>query len=131
MIPPMKIKFAIPPKGSLACNKYKEMNILGILLMAPAEGGKGGGGLQTLLMFGLIFVVFYFFMIRPQTKKAKAEKKFREGLNKGDKVMTIGGMYGHIESLDDNTALVKVDTNTKIRFDKSALKPLPEPAKAK
>ena len=45
--------------------------------------------------------------------------------------MTIGGMYGHIESLDDNTALVKVDTNTKIRFDKSALKPLPEPAKAK
>ena len=87
--------------------------------------------MANFIFIGGIIAIFYFFMIRPQTKKAKEEKKFREGLNKGDKVMTIGGMYGHIESLDDNTALVKVDTNTKIRFDKSALKPLPEPAKAK
>lgn len=71
---------------------------------------------------GLLLLVFYFFMIRPQQKKAKEERVFRENLQKGDKVSTIGGVHGQVESIEDNTVLVRVDTNTKIRFDKGALR---------
>jgi len=57
---------------------------------------QGGGMTQTLLMFGLIIIVMYFFMIRPQMKKQKEQKKFRENLQKGTKIVTIGGLHGKI-----------------------------------
>ena len=67
---------------------------LGIVLLQ--EGGSPqGGGAQTLIMFGLIAVVFYFFMIRPQMKKNKETRKFRESLAQGDKVITAGGIHGN------------------------------------
>ncbi len=97
------------------------MNVLGILLMAPAEGGKGGGGLQTLLMFGLIFVVFYFFMIRPQVKKQKEQKKFREALKKGDKIVTIGGIHGKIAEIQENTVTIEVEGGNRLKIEKSAI----------
>jgi preprotein translocase subunit YajC len=102
------------------------MNLFVFLLQAETETPQGlfGGGLSTMVFFGLIFVVFYFFMIRPQQKKAKEERAFRDSLQKGDKVATIGGIHGQVESIEENTALVRVDSNTKLRFDKAALKPI-------
>lgn len=70
---------------------------------------------------GLLMVVFYFFMIRPQQKKAKDAKKFREALQKGTKVVTIGGMHGRISEVNDTTVLLEVDGNVRIRFEKSAI----------
>jgi len=82
----------------------------------------------------LIIVVFYFFMIRPQMKKAKDHKKFVEELKKGDKVITLSGIHGKIVDLNDSTFLIEVESGTKIRFEKSAVslessKALNQPAK--
>ncbi|MDR3184881.1 MAG: preprotein translocase subunit YajC [Prevotellaceae bacterium] len=88
------------------------------------QGGQtaqGGGSLNFLLMMGLIFVVMYFFMIRPQQKRQKELRKFREDLKKGDKVVTSGGIYGTIVEIKDNYALVEVDKDVKLRFDKSTI----------
>jgi preprotein translocase subunit YajC len=69
----------------------------------------------------LIIVVIYFFMIRPQMKKAKDHKKFVEELKKGDKVITLSGIHGKIVDLNDSTFLIEVESGTKIRFEKSAV----------
>lgn len=92
-----------------------------ILLQTPAAGG-GSASYGSFILLGGIFVIFYFFMIRPQQKRQKEEKAFRESLAKGDKVVTIGGMHGKIESLDDTSALISVDSSVKIRFEKTALR---------
>lgn len=76
--------------------------------------------MQQLVMLVLILVVFYFFMIRPQMKKQKELKKFRENLSKGDKIVTIGGIHGTILEIADSTILVNSE-GTKIRFEKSAI----------
>ena len=76
--------------------------------------------MQQIIMLVLILVVFYFFMIRPQMKKQKEMKKFREGLKAGDKVVTIGGMHGKILEVADSTVLISSE-GTKVRFDKSAI----------
>jgi preprotein translocase subunit YajC len=79
-----------------------------------------GFGTQQIITFGLIAVVFYFFMIRPQVKKQKDQKKYVEELKKGDKVITTAGIHGRILEVAETTFLVEVD-NGKIRFDKSAI----------
>jgi preprotein translocase subunit YajC len=79
-----------------------------------------GFGMQQYITFGLIAVVFYFFMIRPQVKKQKDQKKYVNELKKGDKVVTTAGIHGRIIDVTDTTFLVEVD-NGKIRFDKSAI----------
>lgn len=89
-----------------------------ILLQAA---GPGGIPTQTILMFGLIFVVFYFFMIRPQVKKQKDQKKFVEELKKGDKVVTTAGIHGRIVEVTDTIVTVDVDGGVKMRFEKSAI----------
>jgi len=96
------------------------MNGLGILLMSQPEGGEGGG-LQTLLMFGMIFVVFYFFMIRPQMKKTKEQKKFRESLVNGNKIITIGGIHGKIAEVKENTVIIEVEGGNRLKVEKSAI----------
>ena len=73
------------------------------------------------IMMGLLMVVFYFFMIRPQQKKAKEARKFRESLQKGAKVVTIGGIHGKVVEVNDTTVLLEVDSNVKLRFEKSAI----------
>ena len=98
---------------------------------APPAGGPAPAGpnpFSTIIMFGAIIAVFYFFMIRPQQKKQRAERQFRESLKKGDKVITIGGAYGRVASIEDNGIILEMDTNVKIRFDKSAVRPVPETA---
>ena len=69
----------------------------------------------------LIIVVFYFFMIRPQMKKAKDHKKFVEEIKKGDKVITTSGIHGRIVDMNDTTFLIEVESGTKIRFEKSSV----------
>lgn len=80
-------------------------------------------GLQSLIMFGLIILVFYFFMIRPQLKKAKEAKNFRDNIQKGDKVVTIGGIHGKVAEVNENTVLLEVATNVKITVEKAAISP--------
>ena len=77
-------------------------------------------GMQSLVMLGLMVLIFYFFMIRPQMKKQKELKNFRENLKAGDKVVTIGGIHGKILEVSDTTVLVQAE-GTKLRFDKSAI----------
>lgn len=69
----------------------------------------------------LIIVVFYFFMIRPQMKKQKDLKSYRENLNKGDKVVTTGGIYGKLLDIKDQTVTVEIADNVRIKIDKSAI----------
>ncbi len=88
---------------------------------APAAGVMGGSGAMTWLMLIAIFVVMYFFMIRPQQKRQKELRKFREGLQKGDKVVTVGGIYGTVVEVKDNYILIEVDNNVRMRFDKSSV----------
>lgn len=72
-------------------------------------------------MMAAIFVVMYFLMIRPQKKRQKELKEYRDNLKKGDKVITAGGIYGTIAEVKENYVLLEVDTNVKIRVDKSTL----------
>lgn len=75
---------------------------------------------QQIIMLVLIIVVFYFFMIRPQMKKQKELKKFREGLTVGDKVVTIGGIHGKILEVAETTIVISTESG-KLRLDKSAV----------
>lgn len=95
------------------------MNFLVFLQQQPAAGGAGNW--SFLVMMGLIFVVMYFFMIRPQQKKQKELVKFRNSLQKGDKVITMGGIYGVIVEIKEQYVLVEVDNNVKLRVDKSSI----------
>ena len=97
------------------------MRELGILLMAPAEGGEDGSGLQTIMMFGAIFLVFYLFMIRPQMKKQKEAKKFKESLAKGTKIVTIGGIHGKIIEIQENTATIEIEGGNRLKIEKAAI----------
>lgn len=77
--------------------------------------------MPTIIMMVLLFVVFYFFMIRPQQKKAKDARKFRESLQKGAKVVTIGGLHGKVVEVNEKTVLLEVSDGVKMRFEKSAV----------
>lgn len=91
-----------------------------LILMAP-QGGQGGGIMSFLPLIAIV-VVFYFFMIRPQMKKAKEQKKYIEALKKGDKILTIGGIYGKIvEVREDATIIMEVEDGTKMKISKNAV----------
>lgn len=92
-------------------------------LQAAAGGQQGGGGLSFLIMIVLIFVVMWLFMIRPQQKKQKELNKFRDALKKGDKVVTVGGIYGTIAEVKEGSAqvLIEVDKDVKLKVDKASL----------
>ena len=77
--------------------------------------------LPQLLMFGAIILVFYFFMIRPQQKKVRDQKKFREELTKGMTVITIGGLHGKLVAIDDDTITLEVDKGVRLTFDKASV----------
>ncbi|MCX7955423.1 MAG: preprotein translocase subunit YajC [Bacteroidales bacterium] len=86
-----------------------------ILLMA--NQGQGQSPLMSLIFLILIFVIFYFFMIRPQIKKQKELRNFRQQLKSGDKVITAGGIFGKITDIKDNVVTLEVDNNVKIKVD--------------
>ena len=93
------------------------MNIFTIMQAQPAQGG----GISMWIMLLLIFVVMWFFMIRPQRKQQKDLENFRNSLKKGDKVVTIGGIYGTVCEIKETSVLIEVDNNVKIRVSKQAL----------
>jgi preprotein translocase subunit YajC len=92
-----------------------------LIMMAPAANGQGGGIMSFLPLIAIV-VVFYFFMIRPQMKKAKEQKKYIESLKKGDKILTIGGIYGKIaEVREDESMIIEVEDGSKMRISKNAV----------
>ena len=99
------------------------MNLLALALLQTQAAGQqpAGGGWSMWVMLILIIVVMWFFMIRPQRKQQKELQKFREGLQKGDKVVTIGGIYGTVVEVKDRTLLLEIDNNVKIKVDKNSV----------
>lgn len=93
-----------------------------ILLQAQGQGG----GMGMIIMLVVLFAIMYFFMIRPQNKKQKEIQKFRNELTVGQEVVTIGGVYGTIKSIDEaaNTVTLEVATGVKIIFAKEAINPI-------
>jgi preprotein translocase subunit YajC len=98
------------------------MSLLNILLMAPQGGANNTqSGWWSFLPLLLIVAVFYLFFIRPQMKRSKDQKKFRESLQRGQKVITIGGIHGKITEIQDTTVTVEIDNNVSVRIEKSAI----------
>jgi preprotein translocase subunit YajC len=101
--------------------------------MAAPDGQASGGGnpLVSFVPFILIIAIFYFLIIRPQNKKQKETQKMLDSLKKGDKVVTIGGLHGTIQSVKDKSVIVKIDDNVKVEFSRSAISSVETPAKDK
>ena len=94
------------------------MNNLMILLQVE---GQGQNGWSMWVMLILIFVVMWLFMIRPQQKRQKELNSFRDSLKKGDKVVTVGGIYGTVLEVNDNKVMLEIDKDVKIKVDKASL----------
>lgn len=94
-------------------------NFLTVLLMSPPA--EGSNPLTTFLPLILIMAVFYLFMIRPQMKKQKELRTYRDSLQKGDKVVTTGGIYGKVVEINDQVVSVEIADKIKIKIDKSAI----------
>ena len=98
-------------------------SIVFYLLQTEGAQGQGGpfGGFMAFLPFIAIIAIFYFLIIRPQNKKQKETQKMLSALKKGDRIVTIGGINGTIQTVRDQTVIVKVDEDTKIEFNRSAI----------
>jgi len=94
--------------------------MMNIILMVQPEG-QDANPLMSFLPLLLIVVVFYFFMIRPQMKRQKETRKFRESLSKGDKVVTTGGIYGKIVEVKETTIVLEVAKDVHIKVDKNGI----------
>jgi preprotein translocase subunit YajC len=93
-----------------------------ILLQTAPAGQQGSPNMLTgLLPLLLVFVVFYFFMIRPQMKKQKELTNYRNAISKGDKIVTTGGIYGKVVEVSDNVITMEIANDVKIRVDKNAV----------
>ncbi|MDR0602459.1 MAG: preprotein translocase subunit YajC [Treponema sp.] len=104
------------------------------LLMAGQQTGDGASGgpsqlVTSLLPFVAIIAIFYFLIIRPQSKKQKETQRMLSALKKGDRVVTIGGIRGTIQSVREGTVIIKVDDNVKIEFSRSAVSSVEAAAK--
>jgi len=97
------------------------MTIANILLFMPPAEGQEGGGFMSFLPLILIVLVFYLFFIRPQMRKSKEQKKYREALKKGDKIVTIGGIHGKIIEVQETTFTIEVEGQNKLKIEKSAV----------
>lgn len=91
-------------------------------LLFALQAQNGGGSLvSTLIMFGAIFAIFYFMIIRPQQKRAKEREALLSAIKKGDKVITSGGLHGVIAGLEDKTVLLDLGNNIKVKVERSAI----------
>jgi len=98
--------------------------ILPFLMVPPSGGGESAGAgsiFTSFLPFVLIIGIFYFLIIRPQNKKRKETEKMLSSLKKGDKIVTIGGIYGTVSTVKETTVIIKVDDNVKLEFLRSAV----------
>jgi preprotein translocase subunit YajC len=87
---------------------------------AAAAPQAGGGGMMWIMILAMI-AIMWLFMIRPQRKQQKELEQFRSGLQKGDKVVTVGGIYGTVDEIKDTTVLIRVDGDTKLKVSKNAI----------
>ena len=111
-------------------------SLTSFLLMAAPDAANtanapGANPLVSFLPFILIIVIFYFLIIRPQNKKQKETQKMLDSLKKGDKIVTVGGIHGTIQSVKDKSVIVKIDDNVKVEFSRSAISGVETPAKDK
>ena len=90
------------------------------VILLQADAGSNGM-IGNFVLIGGIAVIFYFFMIRPQQKKQKDQRKFIDSVKKGDMVVTIGGMHGRVVSVEENSIVLDVDRGSKITFEKSSI----------
>jgi preprotein translocase subunit YajC len=97
------------------------LNLLSIFLMMPAQEGEKSNPLTSLLPFILILVIIYFFMIRPQSKKAKEQRNFKDTVKKGDKVITIGGIHAKIVEIKEKDFIIEVGNGIKMTIQKEAV----------
>lgn len=99
------------------------MNLLGtvFLFAQQGEGGSQSGGWQMIIFLVLMIAIFYFFMIRPQKKKEKEAQAFRANLQRGDKIVTIGGVHGKIIEVQDNAFIVEMEGGSKMKIEKAAV----------
>lgn len=95
------------------------MNLAFVLLMGDPQ--QSSGGMVSLLFMVAIFAVFYLFIIRPQSKRQKEIQQKISSIKKGDKVVTNGGIVGIVNTIDEDSLLVEVDTNVKVRFLKNSV----------
>lgn len=91
------------------------------LAAAPAAPAQGGGMLQLLVTFALIFLIVYFLMIRPQQKKQKEHRNLLNNLSKGDEVSTTGGIYGTVKSVTESSVELEVAKDVVMKFQKQAI----------
>jgi len=89
-----------------------------LLLMGSPESG---GGWMNLIFLAAIFAIFYFFIIRPQSQRQKEIQKMVDALEKGDKIVTSGGMIAKVTTVDEDTVLAEIDSGVKARFQKSSI----------
>lgn len=99
-----------------------------LLQFIPLQDAAQGGGFSGIIMIVLLLLVFWLFMIRPQQKRQKEIKKFREGLTKGDKIVTAGGIFGKITEVNEKTFVVEIAPSVKITIDKGSVYPSAEEA---
>lgn len=100
------------------------MNFTSLFLFAPPQGSQGGEAtsiIPTFIMFAAIGLIFYFMIIRPQSKRMKAHKQLLSEIKRGDQVVLNGGMHGKVFEVKDTTVLVEVARNTVIEFDKGSV----------
>ena len=90
-------------------------------MMPPQGGNQGSSMISTIIMFGAIFLIFYFMIIRPQQKRAKEREKMLSNLQKGDKIITSGGLHGSVVAIEDKTVLVQISDNVKVKYERSAI----------
>ena len=95
--------------------------MLNSILLQAATGSPQGGGWSFMIMIIAMIAIFYFFMIAPQQKKQKKINAFRDSLQKGDKVMTAGGIYGRIREIKEDHILLEIDNNVTIKIDKNSI----------
>jgi len=91
--------------------------------LIPLQEAGGSAGMMNLIMIVALIAIFYFFMIRPQQRKQKEIRKFREGLNVSDRVITAGGIYGKIRAVKENTITLEIADNVRISIDKGSVYP--------
>ena len=94
------------------------MTVLSIFLQAAT-----GSGMSSILMMVALIAIFYFFMIRPQTKRQKEIRKFRESLTTGDKIVTAGGLFGKIKEVKSDSFIIEIAENTRVRIAKDSVYP--------
>lgn len=92
-----------------------------LVLMAQPQGEAGSGLTSTLIMFALIFLIFYFMIIRPQQKRQKERQKMLDAVKKGDKIVTSGGIHGTIVGVEEKTLLVQIADNVKVKVERGSI----------